>query len=136
MDTVHLVIAIGTGLLVLYADEQAFLWVLGKRALMDEKRVRVLHHAVTSGLALLLLTGGYMYAQAAPAYLSIPTFVVKMATVLALILNTYAIGRFSSVALTRPFASLSHAERLPLFITGAISFLGWVTAFVCGLLIA
>ena len=136
MQTIHLTIAIITGLTVLYADEQAALWVFGKKQLFNPGTTRFLHKAVTTGLALLIITGGILYSQAAPAYLSLRTFDVKMVTVFALILNTYAINRYSKIAVTRPFASLSAQERFPLYVTGAISFVGWVTAFVCGLLIS
>jgi hypothetical protein len=136
METIHLIIAIGTGLMVLYADEQALAWVLGKKDVMSSGRVHFLHRAVTVGLTLLLLTGGYMYAQAAPAYLTLRPFLVKMVVIAAVIINTYAINRFSNVALTKSFASLSQKEKLPLFISGGVSFAGWVTAFICGLLIS
>lgn len=136
MATLHLIIASVTGLMVLYADEQAAAWVFGKRELFHPGTFRFLHQAVSIGLALLLITGGIMYSQSAPAYLSLPIFDVKMVTVFALILNTYSINRFSQVALMRPFASLSTRERFPLYISGAISLLGWGTAFACGLLIA
>ena len=136
MITLHFGIAILTGLIVLYSDEQAFMWILGKKQFMDHGRVVFLHRAVTTGLILLILSGGLMYAQAAPAYLSVTPFITKMVIIFALILNTYVIDRFSAVALTRTFASLTSKERIPLFITGAISFGGWATAFICGLLIS
>jgi hypothetical protein len=134
--TIHLCIAIATGLLVLYSDEQAFQWLRGKVETMTTMRVRIIHHLVTAGLALLLLTGGYLYAQAAPVYWMLPVFVVKMTLILALIVNSYFIERLSAVAIERNFASLSHPERLPLFIAGAISFACWATVFICGLILA
>jgi hypothetical protein len=136
MLTIHLAIAICTGALVLYSDEQAFLWLRGKVDVMIPKRVKVLHHVVSAGLALLMLTGGYMYAQAADAYLSFPAFAVKMLLILALIINSYFIDRLSTVACERSFRSLSHPERIPLFITGVVSFACWAGAFICGLIIA
>ncbi len=134
--TIHLIIAIITGLLVLYSDEQALMWILGKKEMMDSRRVHFLHTAVSIGLALLLITGGLLYHASAAAYLSVTPFITKMVVIFALILNTYAIERLSAVALTRSFASLSHKERIPLFISGAVSFGGWATAIICGLLIA
>lgn len=136
MPTIHLVIASLTGLTVLYADEQALLWATGRRERFNADTARFLHRVITGGLVLLLITGGLMYIQSPRAYLSLATFDIKMAAVLALILNTYAISRFSEVGVARSFASLSTRERLPLYISGAVSFLGWATAFLCGLLIA
>jgi hypothetical protein len=134
--TIHLTIAILTGLIVLYSDEQAFMWVLGKKTMLERGRISFLHRAVTTGLTLLIITGGLLYADAAPAYLSVTLFTTKLVVIFALIVNTYAIHRFSEVALMRSFASLSHRERIPLFITGAVSFAGWATAIICGLLIS
>jgi hypothetical protein len=136
MASIHLIIASLTGLIVLYADEQAAVWLLGKREFFHPGTMQFLHRAVSLGLALLLITGGILYYQAPPAYLSLGTFDVKMVMVFAIICNTYFINRFSQVAVARSFESLSRRERLPLYISGAISFLGWVTAFVCGLLIS
>ncbi|MDB4991905.1 MAG: hypothetical protein JWL75_150 [Parcubacteria group bacterium] len=133
--TIHFIIAIAAALLVLYSDEQVFFWVLGKTKMIAPARVRFMHRSVTTGLTLLLITGGLLYSSAPEAFLSTSTFVVKMVTIFALIINTYFIDRFSGIAVTRTFASLSHAERIPLFITGAVSFAGWVTALTCGLLI-
>lgn len=135
MPTLHLLIAGVTGLTVLYADEQAAVWFLGKRDYFHPGTMRFLHHAVSGGLALLIITGGILYYQAPPAYLSLGSFDIKMVLVFALILNTYAINRFSNVALTRPFSSLSRAERIPLYISGGISAFGWATTFILGLLI-
>lgn len=136
LKDIHLIIAIITGLTVLYADEQAAVWVLGKRKLFHPETMKFLNRAVTLGLTLLLITGGLLYAKSAPAYLSLPVFDVKMVAVFALIINTYAIHRLSQVAITRSFGSLSPRERLPLYVSGAVSFLGWAIAFICGLLIS
>ena len=136
LTNIHLSIVIGTGLMVMYSDEQAAMWILGKKEVLDQKKVSLLHNLVTAGLTLLLLTGGLLYLQAPVAYLSSITFVVKMVAVAALILNTYAISRLSHVATSRSFKSLSKEERIPLFISGFISIAGWGTAALCGLLIS
>jgi hypothetical protein len=136
LATVHLIIASTTGLLVLYSDHEAYKWFSGKVDTMLANRIKVIHRTVSFGLALLLITGGLLYAQAAPAYLSLPVFIVKMSMVLALIVNSYFIERLSTVACERNFKSLSHPERIPLLVCGAISLACWATAFICGLAIA
>jgi hypothetical protein len=130
--TIHLTIVIVTGLIVLYSDEQALAWILGKKIVLNPVRITLLHRSVSAGLALLLITGGLLYIQAVPAYLSDPTFVIKMTAIAALILNTYFIEKFSHVATSRTFRSLSIAEKLPLFISGGVSAAGWITAILCG----
>ena len=131
----HIICIIGTLLLVAYTDEQALLWVLGKKQRLDERKIMFLHHAIAIGLALLLVTGGLLYARAATRYLADPTFIIKMVAVAALIINTYFIGKFSPLAITHSFKELTPQQRLPLFISGAVSGIGWVTALVCGLLL-
>ncbi|MDB5245335.1 MAG: hypothetical protein JWN90_440 [Parcubacteria group bacterium] len=133
LTTIHLLIVIVTGLLVVYSDEQALMWVLGKKTILNSSRITFLHRAVSIGLALLLITGGLLYIRDVSFYLSQTTFIVKMVTIAALILNTYFIEKFSHIATSRTFASLSKSERLPLFISGAVSAVGWVTVIVCGL---
>lgn len=130
--TIHLTIVILTGLVVLYSDEQALMWVLGKKPILSPVRITFLHRTVSIGLALLLITGGLLYIQAVPAYLSDSTFIIKMIAIAALIFNTYFIEKFSHVATSRTFASLETSQRLPLFVSGAISAIGWVVAIVCG----
>lgn len=136
LQNIHLIIAIVTGLVVLYADEQALTWFLGKQQLFDPKTTTFLHRTVATGLAALIVTGGLLYVQAPAAFLSSPTFIVKMAMVLALICNTYFIDNFSRIAITRPYISLSRRERFMLFVSGGVSFVGWVTAFVLGLILS
>ncbi len=135
LTVIHIIIVIGTGLIVLYSDEQALLWVLGKKSMLHPARITFLHRAVSVGLALLFITGGLLYLRAVPFYLSDTTFIVKMTAITALILNTYFIERFSHIAMSRTFSSLSTPERLPLFISGGVSVAGWVTAILCGLLL-
>ncbi|MDB5190028.1 MAG: hypothetical protein JWN49_354 [Parcubacteria group bacterium] len=134
--TIHLTIVILVGLLVLYSDEQALMWVLGKKSILNRTHITLLHRSVSIGLASLLITGGLLYIQAVPAYLSNQTFIVKMVAIAALILNTYFIEKFSHVATSRSFSSLASSEKLPLFISGAVSFLGWVVAITCGLILS
>lgn len=131
----HIAFIIGTLLLVLYTDEQALMWMLGKKRVLNEKSVRLLHHAIATGLALLLITGGLLYSSAAISYLSNPTFIAKMVAIAALIINTYFIGKFSPLATMHSFKELTRSQRLPLFISGAVSVVGWVGAVVSGLLL-
>jgi len=129
---VHLTVVFATIAAVLYSDEQAFLWLVGKKERLSARLVRLLHAGVSFGLALLILTGGLLYIKAPQAYLSNTTFLIKMTAIAALIINTYAIERLSSFATTRPYASLTRDEHLPLFISGIVSVLGWSIAILCG----
>lgn len=82
------------------------------------------------------MTGAFLYAGSAAAFLTSTTFLVKMAAVAALIVNTAAIAVLSPVASSRSFASLTRREKIPLFVSGFVSLAGWVTAIACGLILA
>ncbi|CAN5711513.1 hypothetical protein BH11PAT2_BH11PAT2_08790 [soil metagenome] len=133
---IHFGIVILTGMVVLYSDEQALQWVLGRKRILNKARIAFLHRSVSVGLVLILVTGGFLYLRAVPAYLTSPTFIVKMVAVGALVLNTYFIEKFSHVATSQTFASLPKSKRLPLFLTGGISVMGWGLALLCGLILS
>lgn len=56
-----------------------------------------------------------------------------MAFVVTLICNGLVIGKLQHVATTKTFSSLTFTEKLPLFISGAVSTLAWVGATLGGL---
>lgn len=131
----HVTAVCATGALVLYADEQALLWILGKKRVMQRATVHFLHNAVAIGLAAIILTGAVLFLRAPAYYLAQPAFIAKMIAVGALIINTYFIDRLSGIALTRPFSHVSSGERVSLFLSGTVSVAGWVTALIGGLVL-
>jgi|GEM_PF-835219 branched-subunit amino acid transport protein len=124
-----------TGALVLYADEQGLAWMLGKKDRLNQNVVHFMHYAVAVGLAAIIVTGAFLLLPRAALYLGNPDFIVKMIAVAVLIINTYFIDRFSEVATRQAFRDVSHTERMPLFISGVVSVLGWATALIGGLLL-
>ena len=132
----HVAAIIVTVLCVLYSDEQGLRWMLGKKEVLNAKKIAVLHVLVSIGLALIILTGGLKAMTALAYYLSNPLFIAKMGFVLVLVVNGFFIGTLSTLATTRSFASLSTKERLPLLASGAASVLGWGGAILLGLLLA
>lgn len=135
MILLHILVLVLTGLAVLYADEQGFMWILGKRTTLDTHRVEILHVIVSVGIALVILTGGLLALRGLEYYLASSVFMVKMFFVAVLVVNGFFIGSISQVATKRSFASLSAKERLPLMFSGSASVLGWLGALVCGLLL-
>lgn len=132
----HFVVVLATISGVFFSDSLALLWVLGKKERLDAPMIETAHTVVTSGLALIILTGGLLYARAPDAYLTDTTFIVKMGAVAALIVNTYFIGRFAPLAIDGPFARLRTEVRAKLFISGGVSVAGWATAAFCGYLLS
>lgn len=135
MILIHIFAICITGLVVLYSDEQGLRWMLGKVEVLNARRIAFLHGVVSIGLPLVILTGGLMAVPALDYYLRNPIFLMKMGFVGVLIVNGFFIGKLSVLATTRTFVSLTPAERLPLYISGAASMLGWIGAITGGLLL-
>lgn len=135
MILLHIIAILVTGLAVLYSDEQGIMWMLGKKDLLETKRVEILHVIVSVGLSLVILTGGLMTLRGLEYYIQNPIFLIKMGFVFVLIVNGLFIGKLASLATTRTFASLTSRERLPLLVSGAASVMGWAGALLAGLLL-
>lgn len=135
MSTIHLIIVISTMLVVLYADEQGFMWMFGKKQTLSHRSLEIVHTVTGIGLSLIILTGGLMFIDRSAYLLSNTFFLVKMTLVFALLVNSFAIGSFSYIASVRPFKSLSQRERRRVFVSGGISMLCWFGAILCGLLL-
>jgi len=129
----HFFFLILTVIVIVYADHQAFLYFKGKKERLSQDFVAWSHRLVWTGLLMMIATGA---ALAVPewGYLSyyLP-FYIKMGFVLVLIINSFAIGYLSRHATEQPFAELSSSVKTTLFISGALSFTGWVGAAVIGL---
>jgi hypothetical protein len=126
----HITFAVGAVLVVVIADFHAFLWVLGRLSVLAESRMRVLHDLVYAALAGLLTSGVLMFWPLSEYLLTESAFIVKMLFVLALVINSVLISRHMHLAFVRPFASLSYAERIPLFVSAIVSTTSWVGALV------
>lgn len=135
MIILHILSIFVTGLCVLYSDEQGLLWMLGKKETLEPARIGLLHDVVSVGLAIIILTGGLLVMPSLSYYLHDPVFLVKMGFVGALIVNGFFIGRIALLSTTHSFASLTTRERLPLFISGAVSVMSWGGALLAGFLL-
>ncbi len=133
---VHIGTVITLVAIVLYTDHLGLWWMLGKVPTLAAQKLRVLHRFVWIGLMLMLASGFTMFLSYKDFLLYTPIFFVKMFFVAVLVLNAFAIGKFVHVATEKPFGSLSKEERLPLFISGALSTLGWGGAIICGLILS
>lgn len=135
MAEVHLTLVLATAVLVIYSDKVGFSWVRGRVETLSKKKLEILHLAVGIGLAGILLTGGLMFLDRAEYLLGQPVFLAKMAFVASLVVNALFIGSLSKVASERSFASLTPKERIPLYISGGVSIVGWVSAIALGFIL-
>ncbi len=133
MMTIHLTLVILTGLVVLYSDEQGFLWMFGKKPLLSHNQIWIQHALVSMGLASIVLTGGIMFVNQASYFLHDPTFLVKMVFVFALLVNGFLIESIAEIATQKAFKELTPSERRRVFISGAVSIIGWIGAGLLGL---
>jgi hypothetical protein len=134
MVTLHIICIIITGLGVLYADEQALFWMIGKKNTLPQGHIDVLHIWVSIGLSAVIATGGLLFLKR-QYLLHDTTFLTKMVFVAALVINGFFIDKLSTTVTNRPFRELSSRERFPLLVSGAVSFCGWAGAGLCGLLL-
>ena len=135
MTALHVTLVILTGLIVLYSDEQGFMWLFGKKQILPHRQVMLQHVLVSVGLAGILLTGGLMFVDRASYLLHDPVFLAKMVFVLALVINGFFVGRISDLATTKAYKNLSGPERMKVLVSGAVSVLGWVGAGILGLIL-
>jgi hypothetical protein len=115
---------------VYHADHMGFDWFRGKKEILDEKLVMKYHRGSFLGLGLMIFTGFLLFWPLREYLLSRPQFYIKMGFVFALIINGFVIKVLSKRAITNKFSNLSLKEKIPLFISGAISTVSWLGAFI------
>jgi len=115
---------------IFFADKDAFAWLRGTKPLLDRARMYRTHLLMWGGLLALMGTGVTLFLPRATYLLSQPLFIIKILFVAILFVNAVVIGRLVDVAVTRPYASLTVSEKLPLLVSGAVSVLGWTSVIL------
>jgi nitrate reductase gamma subunit len=133
---VHIATIIALVCVILYTDHLGLMWMLGKKEVLNAKRVTLLHTLVWAGLLLMLASGFTMFLSYKDFLLFEPVFYVKALFVVTLVVNAFFIGTFMRAATERSFATLTRNEKVPLVISGAISTIGWIGAITCGLILS
>lgn len=118
---------------IFHADHMGLNWIRGKVTMLDEKTITKYHKGSWIGLGLMITTGLFLFWPLREFLLTRPQFYIKMAFVVTLIGNGLIIGILQKTASTKKFTSLSFKEKLPLFISGAVSTLSWLGAGLAGL---
>lgn len=130
----HLTILGLTAIGILLADHEAFAWMRGKKQLLNRKRLFIFHLWVGFGLIGMITTGVLMFLPMREYLLANSfAFIIKMGFVAILVGNSFVIGKLLTVSSTRTYASLTSAERIPLFVSGALSSISWIGAGICAL---
>jgi hypothetical protein len=128
----HGITVLITALFIIYSDHQGYLYFRGKKQTLSPTFITWSHRIVWIGLAIIILTGAALAIPTWEYRLTQGVFYVKMGFVLVLLMNAVAIGKLSHKASNTPFAALSPTEKKTLTVSGALSFLGWVSAAFIG----
>jgi hypothetical protein len=108
------------------SDKEAFAWMRGKKEILDAEKIHLYHRLVWLGLSVLIVSGVILMYPMRVYLLSQLFFVMKLLFVGVLIVNGVLIGRMSSLATEKPFASLTSHEKMALLASGVISSLSWM----------
>jgi hypothetical protein len=128
MLTLHLISLAFVFVVIVCADTQAFSWMSGRKETLDAERLHVYHGLMWLGLALMIGTGLMLFWPAREYLIGNPVFLAKMAFVVVLIGNGFIIGNLMEIAKTRPYKSLTSREKIPIFLSGAVSTIAWISA--------
>jgi hypothetical protein len=135
MFAIHVFAALFSFGTVMVADKAALAWVRGKRTLMNRAHVRTFHILTWGGLLALIISGAFLSLPMLGYLITQPLFIIKLLFVAVLIVNAFIIDRYADIATERPYESLSLDERLPLFVSGAVSGMSWVGALLLALVV-
>lgn len=132
---IHILCIIAAVSTILYSDHLGYIWIRGTRKTLQERELKRAHLLTWIFLLGLITTGGTMAFRSFGFWVQNPVFDTKMFFVGALLINALFIGKSMMVATTKSFSDLSRKEKIPLFISGAVSTTAWVGALICGLLL-
>ncbi len=132
LETIHLSILALTAIAILYADHLGFQYLTGKRTVLNGRITTRLHFIVWIGLVAMIVSGALLAIPQWEYLLSTPSFYIKMGFVLVLIMNSFAIGKLSKLTADCPFRELPSETQKTLLVSGVLSFMGWVGAFIIG----
>lgn len=120
---------------IVRADHLGFLWIRGTLKTLDKQRVQVLHRNTWIGLVGMIVTGVLLFIPMKEYLLMRPQFLLKMAFVFTLLVNGLVIGHLQKISTASLYSSLSVAQKIPLYISGAVSTVAWIGAAVSALFI-
>lgn len=135
LEDIHLTILCVTALVILYSDHVGFNYFRERTLTLSRSTIVWSHRLVWVGLVGMIATGIALMLPSYEYWLSLPSFYVKMAFVLTLIVNALFIGKLSHVATETPYSLLDDETRKTLLTSGALSTMCWIGAAVIGLFI-
>jgi hypothetical protein len=113
---------------IVYADSLAMRWMRGKTEVLEHTHLNRAHMIMSVALLGMVCTGVYLFWPAKYFLIHQPLFLLKMGFVITLIINSFFIDEMMHVARHSSFAMLTSKQKIPLFISGAVSTICWVGA--------
>ena len=130
-EALHLLSLAFVAVVIVIADHYGYLYMRGKKAVLNATKVKRLHQLAWVGLGAMIVTGIILVKQN-PIVLEEGAFAVKMLMVLALLVNGVVIGQLSKLSVITPFASLTPGQKLALLTSGGVSVSCWLGAAMIG----
>ena len=116
--------------LILWTDHLGLNWVRGKTETIDARTLQRLHRLVWAGLCGMIVTGILLAYPYTDYLFNLTPFLIKVGFVAALVVNGLVIGKLMHIATRQPFRELGKRERIPLFVSAAVSTVSWVGAIL------
>lgn len=127
-EALHLISLAFVTVVIVIADHDGYLYMRGKKAVLEESRVKRLHDLAWVGLGAMIVTGVALVLEDPEEVFAEGAFIVKMLMVLALVINGFVIGQLSTLSTATPFADLKIRQKLAILASGAVSVSCWIGA--------
>lgn len=127
---IHIITFVCNIILVIIADGLGALWVLGRKETLNAVLMKRLHVSIWIGLSISIVTGIILFSTLPEYLLTVSAFYTKLFFVGALIINSVGISKHLHIPSEKPFSVLTRREKLPLFMSGAISTTCWIGVVV------
>lgn len=128
--SVHVIAFVFNIVLVVISDFHGLLWMTGKMRTLPQGRMVLFHRLIGVGLGVAIISGAWLFSTASEYLLTVPGFYSKMIFVGALVVNAVFIGKHIHIASTLPYSEITSKEKRALLISGAVSSVSWLGAFV------
>lgn len=115
---------------VIAADIYGLRWISGHKQTLNEKTLHRLHLYVAHGLVAAITSGAIMFYPVADYLLTDPAFQLKMFLVLALVVNSFVIGKHMLLASSTPFKTLPNKTKITLVASGLVSSSAWIGTYI------
>jgi hypothetical protein len=132
---IHIVAVLFSLSVVLTADHYGYSWISGHEAVLKEEKLKKLHMYTWIGILMTIMTGGILFYKDYETLLSSQIFLVKLAFVGTLVVNSFSVGILKDLATKTKFSNLSIKEKTSLFISGGTSSACWLGALLCAFFI-